>query len=96
MILMKVILVGCHGKSLIAVDSRENGGKEIGNCMYRQILWKNITVNEEKRHEMIAGGKSKTKWIFLLFLRWRKNTFFYTNGNNTEKRRLCISICQGL
>lgn len=73
---MTAILVGCHRKSLIAVGSRENGGKEMGNCMYRQILQKNITVNGEKRHGMIAGGKSKTKRIFLLFLRWKKEYFF--------------------
>ena len=45
MALIRIILLECQGKSPILVGSKETGRKEIGNCMYRQVLQKNIAVN---------------------------------------------------
>lgn len=51
MTLIRVILVECQGESLIIIGSKEDGRKEIGNCMYRLVFQRSFAVkgNREMR-----------------------------------------------
>lgn len=73
MTLIKTILMECQDKSLIILGSRENvKKKEIGNCVFRQVLRRSIAVNGEQRNEMIAGWRNESRRKFFSFLRWKK------------------------
>ena len=69
-LLVRTILVECQGKSLNVMGSREQGKKQIGNCVYRVVFQK------MGNREVITEGRSEAKRYIPLFLDGRNNSIF--------------------